>query len=129
MDTPSLFSCSFSTRLPLLAGLTAAVCWSIADMLLVGFTIEPQNYPLFSQTFASEFGGNLDIALLMLAASEQRLFWGVLPATFSLVFYIVAAAGIYRLMKPGKIAAVCFFTLLFGYALSRRLMRVFIMWV
>lgn len=117
LNLPVLFSFSFSTRLLLLAGVMASVCWSIADMLLVGLAVDPERYPLFSRTLVSAFGEDLDIALLMLGASGQRLFWGVLPATFSLVFYIIAAAGVYRLMKPGKTAALCFLTLLSGYTL------------
>ena len=87
-------------------------------MLLVGFVPEPQDYPLFSQALAPVLGDDVDIAVLMLGASERRLFWGVLPATFSLIGYIAASFGIYRLMRPGKTSAVCLLMLLYGYTLS-----------
>ena len=70
----------------LLSGLFAALCWTAADMLLVGFVQSPEQYPLFSHTLASALGDDVDLAVLMLAGSPQRLFWGVLPATFSLPF-------------------------------------------
>ncbi|MGF6146970.1 Uncharacterised protein [Kingella potus] len=106
------------TRLLLGAGLAAALCWSAADMLLVGFAVDPERYPLFSQTLAPLLGDDVDIAVLMLAGSEQRLFWGVLPATFSMVLYLAAAVGAYRLIAAGRAAKACLALLLAGYALS-----------
>lgn len=107
-----------TTRLLLAAGILAAVCWTIADMLLVGFVPQPERYPLFSQTLAAQLGDDADMAVLMLSASPVRLFWGVLPATFSLVFYLAAAFGVYRIMRRGRAAAVCPALLLTAYALS-----------
>ncbi|MDO4642156.1 MAG: hypothetical protein Q4A84_10745 [Neisseria sp.] len=80
-----------STRLLLLSGVFAAVCWSVADMLLLGFVQSPQRYPLFSQTLFDRLGGNVGLAMLMLDASPLRLLWGVLFATFSAIFYLAAA--------------------------------------
>ena len=74
---------SVSTRLLLGAGIAAAVCWTAADMLLVGFVQPPQPETLFAPALAAGLGDDADMAALMLTASPQRLLWGVLPATFS----------------------------------------------
>ena len=101
----------------LLSGLFAALCWTAADMLLVGFVQSPEQYPLFSHTLASALGDDVDLAVLMLAGSPQRLFWGVLPATFSLPFYLASAFGVRRLLR-GKAAGAVLSLLSAGYALS-----------
>lgn len=99
----------------LLAGLIAALCWSAADMLLVGFIQEPQRYPEFIRLFGEE----ADLATLMLPADFQRLLWGVLPATFTVVLYLAASFGVYRLHNVQNAAARWSLALLFaGYALS-----------
>jgi len=87
------------------------------DMLLVGFVQSPEQYPLFSHTLASALGDDVDLAVLMLAGSPQRLFWGVLPATFSLPFYLASAFGVRRLLN-GKAAGAVLSLLSIGYALS-----------
>ena len=108
------------SRLSLLlwAGITAAVCWTVADMLLVGFVQTPERYPLLSQTLAPQLGEAADFAVLMQAGSPERLLWGVLPATFSTALYLAAAFDVYQLMRPGRTAKVSFAVLFFGYALS-----------
>lgn len=70
------------SRLSLLlwAGIAAAVCWTVADILLVGFVQTPERYPLLSQTLAPQLGEAADFAVLMQAGSPERLLWGVLPA-------------------------------------------------
>ena len=106
------------TRTLLYCGLAAALCWTAGDILLVGFVQEPQRYPLFSHTLAGHLGSRADMAVLMLSGSPQRLFWGVIPATFSIVFYLAAAFGVYRLIHSGRTAKICFALLAAGYALS-----------
>ena len=91
---------SVSTRLLLGAGMAAAVCWTVADMLLVGFVQPPQPETLFAPELAAGLGDDADMAALMLTASPQRLLWGVLPATFSAVLYLVSVFGVWRLMRP-----------------------------
>ena len=95
-----------ATQPLLAAGALAAVCWAAADMLLVGFVPAPEKYPLLSQTLAADLDGKADLALLMLDGSPERLFWGVLPATFSAALYL------------GRAAACCFALLFAAYALS-----------
>ncbi|GAA8968374.1 hypothetical protein HpSP79_18530 [Helicobacter pylori] len=47
---------SVSTRLLLGAGIAAAVCWTAADMLLVGFVQPPQPETLFAPALAAGLG-------------------------------------------------------------------------
>ena len=107
-----------ATQPLLAAGALAAVCWAAADMLLVGFVPAPEKYPLLSQTLAADLDGKADLALLMLDGSPERLFWDVLPATFSAALYLASAFGVYRLMWRGRAAACCFALLFAAYALS-----------
>ena len=109
---------SVSTRLLLGAGIAAAVCWTAADMLLVGFVQPPQPETLFAPELAAGLGDDADMAALMLTASPQRLLWGVLPATFSAVLYLVSVFGVWRLMRPSWAARFCCALLFTGYALS-----------
>ena len=98
---------SVSTRLLMGAGIAAAVCWTAADMLLVGFVQPPQPETLFAPELAAGLGDDADMAALMLTASPQRLLWGVLPATFSAVLYLVSVFGVWRLMRPSWAARFC----------------------
>ena len=107
-----------STRLLLGAGMAAALCWTAADVLLVGFVQPPQPETLFAPALAAGLGDDADMAALMLTASPQRLLWGVLPATFSAVLYLVSVFGVWRLMQPSRAARFCCALLFAGYALS-----------
>lgn len=106
------------TRFLLLAGAAAALCWSIADMLLVGFVQEPDRYPLISQDLALQLGDDVNLAALMQDASPERLFWGVILATFSVAGYLAASFGVHRLLPRGRTATAAFVLLFLGYALS-----------
>lgn len=116
------------TRTLLHCGLAAALCWTAGDILLVGFVQEPQRYPLFSHTLAAHLGSRTDMAVLMLSGSPQRLFWGVIPATFSIVFYLAAAFGVYRLMHSGRTAKFALPYWLRATHSRRSVMRVFTIW-
>lgn len=98
------------------AGCLAALCWTVADVLLVGFVVHPENYPLLSKTLNNDLDSEL--ALLMLEASPLRLMWGVWLATFSMVFYLIGALGVYQLLPNPRIARWCVGLLISGYALS-----------
>lgn len=86
-------------------------------MLLVGFVPQAADYPLLA-ALDDAMPGDADLAALMLGASSQRLLWGVLPATFSVIFYFAAACGVYRLLRPSRCARICFALLACGVALS-----------
>ncbi|WP_298048858.1 DUF6796 family protein [uncultured Cardiobacterium sp.] len=104
-------------RCLLLCGVFAACCWTLADMLLVGFVPQTAAYPLLA-TLDSVMAGDVDLAALMLGGSPQRLLWGVLPATFSIIFYFAAACAVYRLLYPSRLARICFALLACGVTLS-----------
>ncbi|RMX06428.1 hypothetical protein D8I35_07785 [Corticibacter populi] len=104
------------TKSSLLAGAAAALLWSAADMLLVGFVPQAGKHLLFSQVLAGQI--NAELALLMLDAPAWRLFWGVYLATFSVFLYLLAVYGIYRLLRPGRVSQLTALLLLLGYALS-----------
>lgn len=105
-----------TTFMLLIAGVFAALCWSAADVLLVGFVQEPERYPLLLQ-LDSVMQDDVGLAALMQQGSYERLFAGVIIATFSIVFYLASAFGVYRLLQPTRIASICFVLLFFGYAL------------
>ena len=101
----------------LFAGVLAALCWTVGDMLLVGFVPQPERHPQLA-VLAGRMEGDVQMAALMLDAAPARLLWGVLPATFSAPFYLAAAFGVYRLLRPGRAAVLCFALLFFSYALA-----------
>lgn len=89
----------------------------MADILLVGFIPNRQHYPLLA-SLAEQIQGNVDLAALMQQGSASRLQAGVLTATFSVVFYLIATFAVYRLQHSGRIARYCFLLLFTGYTLS-----------
>ena len=91
----------------LFAGVLAALCWTVGDMLLVGFVPQPERHPQLA-VLAGRMEGDVQMAALMLDAAPACLLWGVLPATFSAPFYLAAAFGVYRLLRPGRTAVLCF---------------------
>ncbi|MCO7640811.1 hypothetical protein NJI34_28990 [Pseudomonas sp. S 311-6] len=103
-------------RSSLICGVVAALCWTVADMLLVGFVPRPQAYPLFSQQLAGQLDS--EMAILMLDGSPQRLMWGIYLATFSVVLYMLACFALYRLLPPGNLSRLTVLLLLAGYAWS-----------
>ena len=83
------------------AGLFASLCWIIGDLLIVGFSPNPENYPLFSETYASQV--DVELATYMLSGSTNRLMSGALVAVFSIPFYLYSVLAVLRLIK-GKLA-------------------------
>ncbi|MDO4879507.1 MAG: hypothetical protein Q3966_09510 [Neisseria sp.] len=105
-------------RTLLLFGLAAALCWTAADILLVGFPRLPPTAAPFAPDVAAALADDADMAALMLGGSPERLFWGVLPATFSIILYLAASWGVYRLMRPSALAKAAWLLLLCSYAWS-----------
>lgn len=112
----SSFDLQKAIRSSLICGVLAAVCWSIADMLLVGFVPRPAAYPLFSQTLAQQLDSNM--AVLMLDGSPQRLMWGIYLATFSVLLYLLSCFALYRILPRGSLSRLTVLLLLAGYAWS-----------
>lgn len=84
-------------RWSLLSGIVASLCWSIGDLLLVGFAVDPNNYPLFSTTYADQV--DVELATLMLEGSRRRLQWGAMIAVVSLPLYCFALYAVWQLIK------------------------------
>ncbi len=79
-------------------GIIASVCWIIGDLLIVGFTPQPDKYPLLSKTYASQI--DVEMATLMLAGSTKRLMWGALIAVFSVPLYLYSTVAFAHIVKP-----------------------------
>lgn len=82
----------------LVSGITASVLWLIADILLVGFSVNPDQYPIFAVKYADRV--DLFLAVSMLPGSSQRLMWGVMIAVFSTPLYIYALYFLWKIMEP-----------------------------
>ncbi|MDO4692177.1 MAG: hypothetical protein Q4A64_04810 [Porphyromonadaceae bacterium] len=95
------------------SGLLASLCWIIGDLLLVGFTPQPESYPLLSQTYAHSL--DVDLATHMLLGSTNRLMWGALIAVFSLPLYLYSAFSVGRLVQ-GKWRLAVFLLVFLGFA-------------
>ena len=100
----------------LCCGILAALCWSLADMLLVGFVPHPAHYPRLL-TLDAAMTGDTAFAALMQTASPARRFWGVVPATFSVAGYLIATAGLARLLEPARLSRVALALIFISYAL------------
>ncbi len=103
-------------QLSILLGILAALLWSIADMLLVGFMIQPEKYGRFVAALPEHI--NSDLAVLMLDGSATRLMYGVYLATFSVFLYLLSVYGIYKLLPKSKMSTLAVLALFIGYATS-----------
>lgn len=103
-------------KLALLTGIFAAIMWSIADMLLVGYVPDPESYPLLSKTLAAQLDSNF--ALIMIEGHSAMQRWGVFLATFSVAGYLYALLAIRALLAPNAIRTLIIALLFFHYALS-----------
>ena len=99
----------------LCCGILAALCWSLADMLLVGFVPHPAHYPRLL-TLDAAMTSDTAFAALMQTASPIRRFWGVVPATFSVAGYLIATAGLARLLEPARLSRVALALIFISYA-------------
>lgn len=103
-------------KLSIFAGIIAALCWSFADMLLVGFVPKIEIYSSFINSLPKDFNSNL--AILMLEGSPTRLMWGVYFATFSVFLYLLCVYGIYQLLVKNLLSKITVLALFIGYATS-----------
>ena len=103
-------------QLALLAGIFAAIVWSVADMLLVGYVPDPEAYPVLSKTLSPRLDS--DFALMMVEGHSAMQRWGVCLATFTIAGYLYALRAIRALLAPGIMRTIILTLLLFQYALS-----------
>lgn len=72
----------------------AAICWIMGDVCIAGFEVNPEDYPLFSKTYAADV--DIEFAVLMLNGSTQRLMFGALIAAMTAPFYLPGMWLIYQ---------------------------------
>jgi hypothetical protein len=81
-----------------IAGMVGAVLWSIGDVLIVGGTANPADYPLLSNTYASRI--SFGALPLMLGLPEQRLALGALLNNLAIPLYLAGSWHLYRGARP-----------------------------
>ncbi|WP_437918508.1 DUF6796 family protein [Sphingobacterium sp. LRF_L2] len=73
-------------RWSLISGILAALCWIVGDMFVAGFSVNPADYPLFSETYAGKV--DVDLAVLMLEGSSNRLMFGALIGAMTATLFL-----------------------------------------
>lgn len=104
------------TKTGLLLGIIAALFWVVADIFLVGFVPKYEKYAHFISLFPKDV--DVQIAILMLESSEQRVFLGITLATFSVFLYIISTYSLFKLTKQNILSKIAIFCLFVGYCLS-----------
>jgi hypothetical protein len=98
-------------RLSAISGLISGVTWTIGDILLVGFTPNPADYPFIMQ---SALIRDKVLAVTMLEGSTQRLAAGALLAAFTAPFMFFALYHLFQMIKvAGRTYAVLSIAFLF----------------
>jgi hypothetical protein len=89
-------------RLTGIAGIVAAVCWTVGDALLLGARARPEDFPILAR-----YGAANDLAsrvvqsgVQFFGASPHRLAAGALIAVLTTPLYLVALWHIYLALKP-----------------------------
>lgn len=78
--------------------MVGAILWSIGDMLLVGGTANPADYPLLSDTYAPRI--SFGALPLMLGLSEHRLSIGALLNNPAIPLYLAGSWHLYCGARP-----------------------------
>jgi hypothetical protein len=104
-------------RLSAVSGLINAIFWAIGDVLIVGFTSNPADYPRIMETSLLQ---DKSFAALMVTGGTVRLAAGALLGAFTIPLMFTALYFIYKLLVPaGRLkAAVCVSILFVGFAWS-----------
>jgi hypothetical protein len=85
-----------------LAGIAAAVAWTLGDALLLGTRANPNDYPVLA-TYASESGLRAQVVqagIQFFPSSPPRLAAGALVAVLTTPLYLAATWHIYLALKP-----------------------------
>lgn len=80
-----------------ISSIIASILWIIGDIFIVGFEVNPADYPLFSQTYADKV--DVDFAVLMLEGSTDRLMFGALIAAMTAALFLPGAWLAYQYFK------------------------------
>jgi len=105
-------------RWALLSGITAAICWIIGDIFVAGFEVNPADYPLFSKTYADRV--DVDLAVLMLEGSSQRLLFGALIGAMTATLFLPGIWLSYQFFRNRSswYALFIYFSLILSVVLS-----------
>jgi hypothetical protein len=88
-------------RLTGIAGIIAAICWTIGDALLLGTKVTAAQYPILAQYPGSDLASQVvQTGIQFFGASPQRLAAGALVAVFSTPLYLAGMWHIYLALKP-----------------------------
>ncbi|NIF06217.1 hypothetical protein F3J23_12285 [Chryseobacterium sp. Tr-659] len=100
------------------AAIIVSVCWLIGDIFVAGFDPNPEDYPLFSKTYADQV--NVEFATLMLEGSTSRLMFGALIGALTGPLLLPATWLVYQFFKNTKAgyAIFVYWVLLVGAVLS-----------
>lgn len=79
---------TYSTKVKwsFISAILASICWIIGDMFVAGFDVNPEDYPLFAQTYADQV--DVGFATLMLEGSSSRLMFGALIASMTATLFL-----------------------------------------
>jgi hypothetical protein len=101
-----------------IAGLVAALCWTIGDVLIVGHVADHARFPLLFQAYADRI--DVRMADRVVGVPTSRLIAGALFAVFSVPLYLVGCWHLWRGLRGGRRRwTVPAIALLFtGFALS-----------
>jgi hypothetical protein len=104
-------------RLSAVSGLVNAIFWAIGDVLIVGFTSNPANYPRIMETSLLP---DKSFAALMVTGSTVRLAMGALFGAFTIPLMFAALYFIYKMLAPAgkRKTVICVSILFVGFAWS-----------
>ena len=95
-----------------IAGIVGAICWAIGDVLLVGGSAPPEQFPLLLRDYADRIP--FKALAWMLPLDEPRLAAGAMIANLSIPLYLAGSWHLYQGVKPaGGILPLAAFALLF----------------
>ena len=100
------------------AAIIVSLCWLIGDIYVAGFDPNPNDYPLFSKTYADQV--DVVFATLMLEGSTSRLMFGALIGALTGLLLLPATWLVYQFFKDTKkwYAVFVYWVLLVGAVLS-----------
>ncbi|MFD2556110.1 DUF6796 family protein [Sphingobacterium tabacisoli] len=83
-----------------ISGIVGAICWIIGDVYVAGFEVNPNDYPLFSETYADKV--DVGLATLMLEGSTARLMFGALIAAMTATLFLPCVWLVYQYFNEKK---------------------------
>lgn len=90
---------TYSTKIKgsFISAIIASLCWITGDILIAGFTVDPKNYPLFTEVYVGKVDPN--ISILMLQGSTERLMYGALIAAMTASLFLPGIWLTYQYIK------------------------------